>query len=35
MGSLEDQVENERKEGEESAEDRAKMITEALDGTKR
>ena len=35
MGSLEDQVENERKEGEESVEDRAKMITEALSGTKR
>jgi hypothetical protein len=35
MGSLEDQVETERKGGEESAEDRAKMITEALDGTKK
>jgi len=35
MGSLEDRVENERKEGEESVEDRAKMITEALNGTKR
>ena len=35
MGSLEDQAENERKEGEESAEGRAKMITEALGGTKR
>jgi hypothetical protein len=34
MGSLEDQVGNERREGEESAEDRAKMITEALNGTK-
>ena len=35
MGSLEDQVETERKEGQESAEDRAKMITGALNGTKR
>jgi len=34
MGSLEDQVGNERREGEESAEDRATMITEALNGTK-
>lgn len=34
MGSLEDQVGNERREVEESAEDRAKMITEALNGTK-
>jgi len=35
MGSLEDQVETETKEGEESVEDRAKMITEALNGTKK
>jgi len=36
MGSLEDQVEHERKEeGEESPGDRVKMITEALGGTKK
>jgi len=34
VGSLEDGVENEREEGEEDAEDRRKMITEALIGTK-
>jgi hypothetical protein len=34
MGSLEDQVENE-KEGEESAGDRMKMIAEALGGSKK
>jgi hypothetical protein len=35
MGSLEDQVENEREGREESAGDRVKMITEALSGTKK
>ncbi len=34
IGSLEDQVENEKEEEEESAGDRMKVITEALSGSK-
>ena len=35
MGSLEDQVEGEKEEGEQSANDRMKMIAEALGGSKK
>ena len=35
MGSLEDQVEDEKEEGEQSADDRMKMIAEALGGSKK